>query len=272
MIAPNLAQKAREAIRKGIHKGHTAALVPGFVQANLVILPKSDARDFYAFCKANPRPCPLLGVLSPGKTEAETLAPGSDIRTDLPGYRVWRDGVLVEELGDITKMWREDLVSFLIGCSFSFDNLLSNANIPVRHKDTGRNVPMYRTNIPCSRKGPFQGNMVVSMRPVHPGHAKLVRELSGRLPLCHGEPVHWGDPEAIGIIDIKKPDFGEAVDLFRGEDPVFWACGVTPQVVLEKARLEFAITHKPGHMFLTDLQDNELFGQTALANSIWPGL
>lgn len=261
MNNPTAAQGAREAIRKGRYMGHTANLAPGYVQANLVILPKASAKDFFAFCRENPKPCPILAVLSAGETEVKSLAPGSDIRTDLPGYRVWRNGVLVEELGDIKKFWNNELVSFFIGCSFSFDNLLSVSGIPVRHKDTGRNVPMFRTNIPCVPWGPFQGNMVVSMRPVHPRNADSVREISGRLHLCHGEPVHWGAPGKIGINDINNPDFGESVELFPEEEPVFWACGVTPQVVLQQARLEFAITHKPGHMFISDLKDHQLIGQ-----------
>lgn len=262
------AKDARESIRNGSHTGHTAILAPGYVQANLVILPSSHAKDFLDFCRKNPKPCPLLAVMAPGTTEIQTLAPGSDIRTDLPGYRVWKKGVLVEELGDIKKLWSPDLVSFLIGCSFSFDNLLSEAGIPVRHKDTGRNVPMYRTNIPCVPSGPFQGNMVVSMRPIHWRESESVRKISGNLPLCHGDPVHWGKPDVIGITNINDPDFGQAVEIFPEEEPVFWACGVTPQVILEQAGLDFAITHKPGHMFITDLMDRQLFGKTHFSELI----
>jgi uncharacterized protein YcsI (UPF0317 family) len=259
MIAKTPAQLARESIRKREHTSHTANLAPGYVQANLVILPNSIAEDFLIFCRKNPKPCPLLAVLPAGVTEIQSLAPGSDIRTDLPAYRIWKKGTLIEELGDLNKIWNADLVSFLIGCSFSFDNLLSGAQIPVRHKDSGRNVPMFRTNIPCVPWGPFQGNMVVSMRPIHPRYSDSVKEISGKLPLCHGDPVHWGKPEDIGINDIKSPDFGESVNFFSEEEPVFWACGVTPQVVLEQANLDFAITHKPGHMFISDLKDYQLF-------------
>lgn len=264
MTTINPAQKARENIRHGHHKGHTATLAPGFVQANLVILPEEQAHDFFVFCKKNPKPCPLLAVVSDGKSEISTLAPGSDIRTDLSGYRVWRNGRLVEEAENIKKLWNNKFVSFLIGCSFSFDNLLSVAGIPVRHKDLGKNVSMFRTNIPCVPWGPFRGNMVVSMRPIHRRYKDSVLDISAKLPLCHGEPVHCGKPEIIGIRDVNNPDFGEPVELLAGEDAIFWACGVTPQVILENACLEFAITHKPGHMFITDLMDHQLFDKQDL--------
>ncbi len=254
------AKVCRDLIRKGFHQHHTAVLAPGFVQANLVILPKVYAADFEGFCRLNPKPCPLLARTEPGETEIKALAVGSDIRTDLPQYRVWKSGEMQRETTNISDLWRDDFVSFLIGCSFSFDNLLSVAKIPVRHRDTGRNVPMFRTNIPCTPVGPFRGNMVVSMRPVHPRHATVVRELSGRLPLCHGDPVHWGNFKALGINNIQQPDFGEPVEIFDGEEPVFWACGVTPQVALENAKLDFAITHKPGYMFITDIRDTQLEG------------
>ncbi len=251
----------REKIRKALHQHHTAALAPGFVQANLVILPKESAADFEGFCRLNPKPCPLLAMTRAGETEIKSLAMGSDIRTDLPQYRVWKKGIIHRESTDIRDLWRDDFVSFLIGCSFSFDNLLSLAGIPVRHRDSGRNVPMFRTNIPCTPVGPFRGNMVVSMRPIHSRHEGEVRELSGRLPLCHGDPVQWGNPDSLGISNIQQPDFGEAVEITAGEEPVFWACGVTPQVALENAQLDFAITHKPGHMFITDIRDTELEGK-----------
>ncbi len=259
----------RDAIRKGLHQQHTAALAPGYVQANLVVLPKVYAADFEGFCRVNPRPCPLLAMTSPGETEIKGLAVGSDIRTDLPKYWLWKNGVMVGDVTDIKDLWRDDLVSFLIGCSFSFDNLLALAGIPVRHRDARSNVPMFRTNVPCTPVGAFRGNMVVSMRPVHPRHATVVRELSGRLPLCHGDPIHWGNPKALGISNIRQPDFGDTVEIFDEEEPVFWACGVTPQVALENAHLDFAITHKPGHMFITDIRDIELEGKRLVDFGTW---
>lgn len=258
-------QEARLKIRDGVHSTHTAVLAPGYVQANLVILPAEYARDFEAFCRANPKPCPLLEVCAPGDWEVKKLAPGSDIRTDLPGYRIWEHGEPVAQATEITHLWREDLVSFLIGCSFSFDNLLAKAHLPVRHRDMGLNVPMFRTNIPCTSSGPFRGNMVVSMRPFFPKDFDKVKELSGRLPLAHGEPIHFGDPSQIGIKNILIPDFGDSVPLIAGEIPVFWACGVTPQLALEQAKLPFAITHKPGHMFISDHLDSEILDRTRFA-------
>lgn len=271
MTTPSLAQTGQEAraiIRRGFHSLHTANLAPGFLQANLVIVPGEFAADFAQFCRSNPKPCPLLEQLPAGEWEATLLAPGSDLRTDLPGYVLWEDGDPIATTTDISHLWREDLVSFLIGCSFSFDNLLSRSGFAVRHRDLGRNVPMYRTKVACQPAGPFQGNMVVSMRPFSPEGVDRVRELSGRLPLAHGEPVHWGDPDALGIRRLESPDFGEAVPVEPGEIPVFWACGVTPQLALEKARLPFAITHKPGHMFITDWLDEQLLDRLEFAGGI----
>lgn len=257
--------EVRLVIRDGMHHSHTANLAPGFMQANLVILPAEFAADFRAFCLANPKPCPLLEMTAPGDYEAKLLAPGSDLRTDLPAYRIWEDGVPVAQATEVSHLWRDDLVSFLIGCSFSFDNLLARAHLPVRHRDLGLNVPMFRTNRPCVPAGRFQGNMVVSMRPFTARNLEKARELSGRLPLAHGEPIHSGDPSHLGIADILVPDFGDGVPVEANEIPVFWACGVTPQLALEQAKLPFAITHKPGHMFITDYRDADLFDRTSFA-------
>jgi uncharacterized protein YcsI (UPF0317 family) len=248
----------RAACRAGTQSGPTPGLAPGFVQANLVLLPKDWAFDFLLFCQRNPKPCPLLDVTEPGDPVPRSVAPDADLRTDLPAYRVWEHGELVAEPTDIRDRWRSDLVGFVIGCSFTFENRLLEAKIPVRHIEQGVNVPMYRTSIPCRPAGRFHGPMVVSMRPLTPEHAIRATTICAKLPLAHGAPIHFGDPAAIGIEDISKPDFGDAVAIRSGEQPVFWACGVTPQAALMAAKPPFAITHKPGHMFLTDLRDGDL--------------
>lgn len=236
----------------------TPGLALGYVQANLVILPKDWAFDFLLFCQRNPKPCPLLDVTEPGDPEPKAVAPGADVRTDLPAYRVWHDGRLVAEPTDVREFWRDDLVAFLIGCSFTFESALIEAGIPVRHIDAGVNVPMYRTGLLCRPAGRFAGPMVVSMRPLTPAHTIQATRICARYPLAHGAPVHFGDPAAIGVGDLTSPDFGDPVEIRPGEQPVFWACGVTPQAAVMQAKPPFAITHKPGHMFLTDLKDRDL--------------
>lgn len=233
----------------------TAGLANGFAQANLVILPRDWAFDFLLFCQRNPRPCPLLEVTDPGDPVPRLSTPDADLRTDLPGYRVWKNGELVDEPDDITQWWRDELVSFLIGCSFTFEAELQRHHIPVRHLECGCNVPMYRTNRPCITAGRFAGPLVVSMRPLSPSDAIRAIEVTAKFPNSHGAPVHFGDPEAIGISDLSRPDFGDAVPIKDGEVPVFWACGVTPQAALAVARPPLAITHQPGKMFLTDLAE-----------------
>jgi uncharacterized protein YcsI (UPF0317 family) len=255
------AAAVREASRTGELSGPTPGLALGYVQANLVILPKDWAFDFLLFCQRNPKPCPVLDVTEPGDPIPRAIAPEADLRTDLPAYRVWRDGVLVEEPTEIKNYWRADLVSFLIGCSFTFENALMAAGVRVRHIEQGVNVPMYRTNIACRPGGRFSGPLVVSMRPLTPERAVKATKICSRFGRAHGAPVHLGDPEAIGIKDVAKPDFGDAVKIKPGELPVFWACGVTPQAAVMAARPPFAITHKPGHMFLTDLKDVDLDGE-----------
>jgi uncharacterized protein YcsI (UPF0317 family) len=248
----------RAACRRGELTGPTPGLAAGFVQANLVVLPRDWAFDFLLFCQRNPRPCPLLDVTEPGDPEPRFVAPGADLRTDLPAYRVWRDGELVAEPTDVREHWRDDLVGFLVGCSFTFENALLEAGVPVRHIDQGVNVPMYRTTVPCKPAGRFAGPMVVSMRPLTPAQALRATTICAKYPLAHGAPVHFGDPAAIGVRDVARPDFGDPVEVRAGEVPVFWACGVTPQAAVMHARPPFAITHKPGHMFLTDLRDHDL--------------
>lgn len=252
--------EVRRACREGSWSGPTAGLAAGYAQTNLVILPQDWAFDFLLFCQRNPKPCPLLEVTAPGEWTPQLTAPQADLRSDLPKYRLWQNGELVEEPADIHPHWRGDLVSFLIGCSFTFDAGLRNAGLPVRHVELGRNVPMYRTNIPCEPTGRFHGPLVVSMRPMSPANAIRAVEITSRHPEMHGSPVHLGLPEQIGIADLDKPDYGDAVPIHPGELPVFWACGVTPQAVLMASRPPFAITHSPGCMFVTDRLDRSLMG------------
>jgi len=245
--------QVREACRTGEWSAPTAGLARGYAQANLVILPRDWAFDFLLFCQRNPRPCPLIAVTEAGSWQPD-VAPTADLRTDLPKYRVWRDGKLVEEPSSISHVWREDFVSFLIGCSFTFEAALMQAGIEVRHVAMGRNVPMFRTSIPCRSAGRFSGPVVVSMRPFKPADAIRAVEISGRFSESHGSPLHIGFPDQIGIKDILQPDYGDPVPVNEGELPVFWACGVTPQAALLEARPPLAITHAPGCMFLTDIQ------------------
>ena len=245
----------RQLVRQQIHTGPTAGICPGYAQANLVILPQDLAYDFLLFAQRNPKSCPLLEVTDTGSRFLQEVAPGADIATDLPKYRVYEHGVLTGEYTDVSHLWRDDLVSFLIGCSFSFEGELLEADLPVRHIEEGRNVPMYVTNIPCKSAGAFHGTMVVSMRPMTPAQAIRATQITGAMPRVHGAPVHMGDPAAIGIADINKPDFGDAVTVQPGEIPVFWPCGVTPQAALMASKPAFAITHAPGHMLVTDVKN-----------------
>ncbi len=249
---------ARRAMRSGAWTLPTAALAPGFVQANLVMLPAEWAFDFLLFCQRNPKPCPLLIASEPGSTALPGWADDLDLRTDLSGYRVFEDGRCVAEPSSIAEFWRDDLVTFALGCSFSFEQALRTADLEVRHQALGRNVPMYRTSIDCASAGRFGGRMVVSMRPFLPADAIAAVQVTTRFPAVHGAPVHLGYPEQIGIHDLAHADFGDDPVIHDGELPVFWACGVTPQVVLEEARPPFCITHRPGHMLVTDRSNASL--------------
>ncbi|MDZ5077760.1 putative hydro-lyase [Nesterenkonia sp. HG001] len=248
--------QAREAFRTGL-RAPTSGYAPGFAQANVLALPKDLAFDMLLFAQRNPKPCPVLGVLEPGQVTSGLLA-GGDIRTDVPAYRVYRDGELVAEPDDVLGHWRDDLVTFLLGCSFTFETPLRRAGVPVRHLDLGVNVPMYRTARRCAPAGSLSGPLVVSMRPI-PAHqvADAVR-ITSRYPGVHGAPMHVGNPAALGIEDLDSPDFGDAVDVPTGWIPVFWACGVTPQAAVMESKPELAISHSPGHMLVTDLPDAEL--------------
>lgn len=250
--------QVRQAIREGRWTKPTTGLCPGFVQANLVILPKADAFDFLLFAQRNPKPCPIIEVCEPGDPRPAGVAAGADLRFDVPKYRIYRRGQLEAEVTDIAAYWRDDLVSFLIGCSFTTEGALLNAGVRLKHLELGCNVPMFRTNMACRPAGAFQGPMVVSMRPIPRDQVVKAVQVTSRFPGAHGAPVHIGDPGAIGIADIMKPDYGDAVPVDPDEVPVFWACGVTPQAVAEAARPEFMITHSPGHMFITDVPDRDL--------------
>jgi uncharacterized protein YcsI (UPF0317 family) len=254
----SLGRAERLRIRSGAFTGPTSGLAPGNVQANLVILPKALANDFLRFAQANPKPCPVLGVSEPGDPAFPALGRDLDIRTDLPRYRLWRHGELIEEPTDINHLWRDDLVSFAIGCSFSFEEALVEDGIEVRHIALGCNVPMYRTSIPCVPAGVFHGPLVVSMRPLRPADAIRAVQITSRFPSVHGAPVHLGLPELIGIKRIAEPDYGDAVPVGADELPVFWACGVTPQAAIAAVKPEFCITHAPGSMLITDLRNTRL--------------
>ena len=251
-------RQARDRIREGAYTGHTSGIARDHVQGNVVILPKALADDFLRYCQRNPKPCPVLAVSEPGDPALPELGADIDIRTDVPRYRVWRHGELAGEPTDIRHLWRDDLVTFVIGCSFSFEQALLDAGLSMRHIDQNRNVAMYRTNIATAAAGPFHGPMVVSMRPLQPAAAIRAIQVTSRFPDVHGAPVHLGDPGLIGIADLAKPDYGDAVDVLPGELPVFWACGVTPQAAIAQARPELCITHAPGAMLITDLMNHQL--------------
>ena len=250
------ADVVRSAIRYGSYDGHTAGLAAGKLQCNLAILPERFALDFLRFCQRNPKPCPLVGVSDSGNPMLPTLGHDIDIRTDVPKYRVFRDGRYCDEVTDIYGLWSVDFVTVALGCSFTFENALLREGIPVRHVETGRNVPMYRSRIPLEPAGKFGGHMVVTMRPIPEHQVARVKEISGRFPQAHGAPIAVGDPEKIGIADLNAPEWGEAVEIRAGEVPVYWACGVTPQNVLLDAALPICITHAPGHMLITDVAED----------------
>jgi uncharacterized protein YcsI (UPF0317 family) len=248
----------RHLVRAGEFRKPTAGVCGGFAQANLVILPDAQAHDFLRFSQRNPKACPLLAVGEPGAWNLPALGADLDLRTDVPGYYVYRDGELAESPVSLAGLWRDDLVAFAIGCSFSFEEMLLAAGIPLRHIAQDRNIAMYRTNIPNEAAGPFAGNMVVSMRPLKAQDAIRAIQITSRFPAVHGAPVHLGDPRLIGIADLARPDYGDAVEVMADEVPVFWACGVTPQEAIRAARLPFVITHRPGYMLVTDVPNASL--------------
>jgi uncharacterized protein YcsI (UPF0317 family) len=252
------AADVRRLTRAGRWSEQTSGLAQAYVQGNIVILPELEANDFLLFCQRNPKSCPLLAVSDLGQPLLPMLGRDIDIRTDLPRYRVWRNGMMVDEPTDISHLWHDDLVTFVIGCSFSFEQALIESGISVRHIDDGHNVPMYRSNIATQPTELFNGPMVVSMRPMKAADAIRAIQITSRFPSVHGAPVHLGDPMLIGIRDLSRPDYGDPSRILPDEIPVFWACGVTPQAVIMNARPEFCITHAPGHMLITDLLNHQL--------------
>jgi uncharacterized protein YcsI (UPF0317 family) len=238
-------------VREGAFRGSTSGISPGFAQANLVIVPQGWAGEFREFCDRNPKPCPLLDVTDPGSARPSRLGRSADLRTDVPGYRIYAESGY-RRVPDLLAEWRGDLVAFLLGCSFSFERALAADDIPIRHIELGTTVPMYISNVPCAPAGRLAGPMVVSMRPIPAHLVTRMREICAAYPGSHGEPVHAGDPVRIGIEDLGKPDFGDAPTVRDGEVPVFWACGVTPQVVLQQSGCAWFATHEPGHMFVSD--------------------
>ncbi|MEH6633286.1 MAG: putative hydro-lyase [Halopseudomonas aestusnigri] len=249
-------ETVRKAIRNGEYRGHTAGLGKGRLQCNLVILSEKYAIDFFRFCQRNPKPCPLVGVSETGNPMMKTLGADIDIRTDVPGYIVYREGLPVEEKYNIIDLWQDDFVAFALGCSFTFEHALMKNGIELRHIETNLTVPMYRTAIKLIQAGPFYGETVVSMRPIPKHDVEHVTAISRKYPYAHGAPIHVGNPEDIGIANIKSPDWGNAVDVREDEVPMFWACGVTPQNVLAHAKPTISITHKPGLMLITDVPEN----------------
>lgn len=252
--------KARHIIREGRYNAPTSGLCPGFAQANLIVLPKEQAYDFLLFAQRNPKPCPLLEVTDVGQRMTQLCATDCDIATDFPRYRIYKEGKLVAEVDNVADYWRDDLVSFVIGCSFSFESELVEAGIEMRHNTLGRNVSMYLTDVECIPAGSMSGKMVMSMRPLPPDQVIKAVQISGAIPKVHGAPMHIGDPAAIGVSDLLQPDFGDPVDIYPGEVPVFWACGVTPQSVVMNSKPPFAITHAPGCMLITDTKNVDLKG------------
>lgn len=250
--------EVRQLIREGKIDFQTSGMCNGFAQANMAVLPKDLAFDFLLFTQRNQKPCPVLDVTEPGSPIPRLIAPNADLRYDIPRYRIYKKGELTDEVTNLDKYWRDDLVAFLLGCSFSFEGPMLDAGLDVRHITDNHNVPMYITNIECVPAGVFHGPMVVSMRPMKPKDAVRAVQVTSRMPFVHGAPIHFGDPEAIGIKDITKPDFGETSAIKPGEVPVFWACGVTPQAVAMAVKPEFMITHAPGHMFISDVPNADL--------------
>ena len=243
----------REAIRFGRYSGHTAGLAKGKLQCNLAILPGLYADDFHTYCRLNPKACPLAGVSEPGNPLIERLGENVDIRTDAARYNIYRFGKLEKQVRDLNDLWRDDLVAFAIGCSFTFENALQHAGVPMRHIDCNVTVPMYRSSLETAASGPFGGGMAVSMRPIPEERVEEVHTICRKYPLAHGAPVHIGSPDEIGIRDLNAPDWGQPVEIREGEAPVFWACGVTPQVAIMAARLPLSITHAPGAMLIADV-------------------
>lgn len=251
-------KEVRRMIKEGKITTQTSGMCDGYAQANLIVLPFEDAYDFLLFAQRNPKSCPILEVGDVGSRVIKRMADVADVATDIPKYRLWINGELEGEYTDVERFWRDDFVYFLIGCSFSFEGELLSSGVPVRHIEKGKNVPMYITNIESDKAGKFSGRLVVSMRPMPPEQVIRAVSITSSMPRVHGAPIHIGDPEKIGIKDINSPDFGDTPDIYDGEIPVFWCCGVTPQSVVMTAKPKIAISHAPGHMFITDVKNSYL--------------
>lgn len=246
-------KEVRQTIRNGEYVDHTAGLGAGFLQGNIAILPKGFALDFFRFCQRNPQPCPVVGVSDTGNPLLQTLGQDINITTDVPKYNIYRNGQLAEQVTCLKDFWTEDLVTFVLGCSFSFEEAIMSEGISLRHIEQNKTVPMFRTNIPTIPAGPFSGEFVVSMRPMKMTDAIRACEITARFPHAHGKPVHIGNPAILGIEDIFQPDWGDPADVFENEVPVFWPCGVTPQNSIQRAQIPLCITHTPGCMLITDI-------------------
>lgn len=251
-------EEIRECIRKEKWIGPTTGIALGFVQANLVIIPEKLALEFIIFCQRNHSACPILEITEPGIASLNYLAKNVDIRTDLPKYRVYKKGVLMDEPLNIIDYWRSDFVSIFIGCSLSFEKALTDSNIPLRHLECKKNGAIYISSIKCNPTGMFRGNMAVSLRPI-PRH-QLIRtiQITSRFYNAHGAPVHIGDPDLIGIKNLDEVYYGDPPIFKENDVPVFWACGVTPQVVASESKPEIMITHSPTHLFVSDIKDTEI--------------
>lgn len=255
-----ISKSFREEVRAGRFTGPTNGQCPGFLQCNLVVLPQGrHAFDFLLFCQRNKKACPLIEVCDVGSPFPDGIARGADLRTDVPKYAIYKDGALEKEVDDVTDYWPEDSVAFLIGCSFSYDGALLDAQIPLRSAEQGKNVPMFKTNLKCRSSGSLSGCMVVSMKPIKATDVAREVEITSKFPHAHGAPVCIGCPASIGIYNLDEPDWGEAVEMQPDEVPVFHACGVTPQSILMSSKVAFAITHSAGHMFVSDLPSDTHF-------------
>ena len=248
----------RMAVRRGEYTGLTTARAPGYVQANLVVLPQKQVADFLRFCELNAAACPVLGVSEPGSPCIPALAHDMDVRRDLPGYLIHRSGVATEEVSDITDVWRSDMVAVAIGCWFSMEDALAAAGVRLRHVELGIQGPLFKTSVQTRGAGIFGGPLVVSMRPFARESVDTVRQITSRFLRVHGAPIHEGDPSALGIANFGTPDFGEVLQPLPGEVPLYWPCGLTALVALENSGIEFFVTHAPGKMLVTDILNSSL--------------
>ena len=245
--------------RTGQYTGRTSSFSQGYVQGSLYILPEEYALDFATYCHRNPKACPLLAIGLVGDPYLPVLGQDLDVRTDVPRYRVMQDGEVIDEPTDIRNLWRDDFVSFVVGCSFSFEHALTMSGVSLRECARGDNVVMYQTNIDTFPAGPFGGKLIVTMRPLVPAQAIQAIQVTSHFQNSHGAPVHIGVPEHIGISDLESPLFNAKPPQMRPDElPVFWACGVTALFAVKHARPSMCIMHKPGSMVIADLQNTGL--------------